>query len=353
MPDDSDFRISLQLLWGRRANGRARPAAGAERRADRRRRDRARGRRRARGGVDAPSRRAARRRRDVALSLHPGQVRAARPDARHHPRRGRRRAARRTTTGAPGSSGSRSAAARRIQRHPWMLQVVIGQRPPLGPNIIGDFDAYLQAVSGIGLTPPETIAVTELVGYYVQGATRADVEAAQTERESGVSDEQWWGERQEFWEEYFEPERFPAIFIAWEAGAYEAPLDSFEFGLQRILDGIEALLRAVDRVRAPERDPLAVAPHPELVQDVQRSRRSPARPARSPRAVPARRTRPTASARPPPWRSRAPTRRRRACSRARPRPPASGTARRPRSAPRWSARSRPRTSSRAGAGATP
>jgi hypothetical protein len=34
----------------------------------------------------------------------------------------------------------------------------------------------------------------------------------------------------------------PAISFAWEAGAYESPVDSFEFGLQRILDGIEARL---------------------------------------------------------------------------------------------------------------
>ena len=128
----------------------------------------------------------------------------------------------------------------RIQRHPWMLQVVVGQRPPLGPNIIAEFDAYLAAVSGIGLTPQESIAATELVGFFVEGATRNAIEAAEAARE--VSDEQYWGERQEFWEEYFEPERFPTISAVWEAGGYEDGVDSFEFGLQRILDGIEALL---------------------------------------------------------------------------------------------------------------
>jgi AcrR family transcriptional regulator len=128
----------------------------------------------------------------------------------------------------------------RIRRHPWMLQVVVGQRPPLGPNIIADFDAHLAAVTDIGLKPPEMIAATELVGFFVEGATRSAIEAAEAARE--VSDEQYWGERQEFWEDYFEPERFPAITLAWEAGAYEEAVDSFEFGLQRILDGIEARL---------------------------------------------------------------------------------------------------------------
>lgn len=129
-----------------------------------------------------------------------------------------------------------------IQRHPWMLQVSLGRRPPLGPNIIGSFDAYLQALSGIGLSPAEMLAATELVGNYVQGATRASVEAAQVEDRSGVSDEQWYEERMSFWEEYFEPERFPTISAVWEGGGYEQPLDAFEFGLERVLDGIEALL---------------------------------------------------------------------------------------------------------------
>lgn len=129
-----------------------------------------------------------------------------------------------------------------IQRHPWVLQVRNGQRPPLGPNIMAVFNAYLGTVKDIGLTPAETIAVTELVGNYVQGATRVAVEAVQAAEESGVSDEEWWGERDEFWEEYFDVERFPHITLMWELGGYEEPMDSFEFGLQRVLDGIEAMV---------------------------------------------------------------------------------------------------------------
>jgi AcrR family transcriptional regulator len=132
----------------------------------------------------------------------------------------------------------------RIQRHPWVLQVVVGQRPPLGPNVLANYDAYLDAVSNIGLTPAEMVAATELVGNYVQGATRLAVEIAQAEDVTGVSDEEWWSERQSFWEEYFDPERYAAISAVYEGGAYEDALDGFEFGLQRILDGIEALLAA-------------------------------------------------------------------------------------------------------------
>ena len=129
-----------------------------------------------------------------------------------------------------------------IKRHPWMLQITLGNRPPLGPNILGTWDAYLQAVKDIGLTPAEMVATAELVGNYVQGATRAAVETQQVEQTSGQSDVQWWEERQSFWDEYFDPERFPAITAVYESGGYDAPIDAFEFGLQRVLDGIAGLL---------------------------------------------------------------------------------------------------------------
>jgi AcrR family transcriptional regulator len=235
----SDFRISLQLLWGRRERNERGPKPGltverivaaAIELADAE-------------GLDAASmRRVADRLGVGAMSLYryvPGKAELLELmlDAVHW------------DDTAPPEAEWRERVAwlahrsrARIRRHPWMLQVVVGQRPPLGPNIIGEFDAYLQAVSGIGLTAGEMVAATELVGLYVQGATRADVEAATTARESGVSDEQWWGERQEFWDDYFDPKRFPAISAVWDSGGYEEGVDSFEFGLQRILDGIEALL---------------------------------------------------------------------------------------------------------------
>ena len=129
-----------------------------------------------------------------------------------------------------------------IQRHPWMLQIAVGQRPPLGPNILAVFDANLQALRESGLTPRETVAAVELIGNYVSGATRAAVEAAQVVERSGVSDEDWWGARTAFWEEYFDAERVPGISVMWDEGAYDDPLDPFTFGLERVLDGIEALL---------------------------------------------------------------------------------------------------------------
>jgi AcrR family transcriptional regulator len=129
-----------------------------------------------------------------------------------------------------------------IQRHPWMLGVTLGQRPPLGPNILTSYDRVLKILADTGLTPAEMVATAELVNNYVTGATRVGVESEQMARDSGVSDVQWWEERASFWEEYFDPERFPMISKVYAEGGYDEQLDHFDFGLQRILDGIEATL---------------------------------------------------------------------------------------------------------------
>jgi AcrR family transcriptional regulator len=125
------------------------------------------------------------------------------------------------------------------RRHPWVLHIST-IRPPLGPNTIGSWDRMLQAVTGIGLSSAEMVAATTALGGYVRGAALDVVERSQVERSTGESEESWWSARQGFWEDYFDEERFPGISHVWHDGGFDAPLDPFEFGLARVLDGIEA-----------------------------------------------------------------------------------------------------------------
>jgi AcrR family transcriptional regulator len=131
-----------------------------------------------------------------------------------------------------------------MRRHPWMLGVTLGQRPPLGPNILASYERWLTVLRATGLSAAEMVATAELLNHYIAGSTRTEVESTQVAETSGVSDTEWWEERTSFWEDYFDPERFPAISAVYDQGAYDAPVDAFEFGLQRVLDGIEALLSA-------------------------------------------------------------------------------------------------------------
>jgi AcrR family transcriptional regulator len=129
------------------------------------------------------------------------------------------------------------------QRHPWIIQVG-AYRPPLGPNILAKVETTLQAMDGLGLDPLEMDLVASLIADYVRGALRAAIEAREVERQSGITDEQWWATNAELLQGLVDRTRYPTTVRVGEAykAAKEAGLDpgrSFEFGLQRVLDGVE------------------------------------------------------------------------------------------------------------------
>lgn len=130
--------------------------------------------------------------------------------------------------------------------HPWLLQVAIS-RPLLGPNATAKYDRELRIIDRLGLSEVEMDLLVGLVNDYVRGAVRGAVEAAQAKEQTGMSDQQWWEIYGPLLGEVLDPERFPtAIRVGTAAGAeYDAAYDpdrSFEFGLQRVLDGIEAFI---------------------------------------------------------------------------------------------------------------
>ncbi|SDD66342.1 TetR/AcrR family transcriptional regulator [Actinokineospora iranica] len=133
-----------------------------------------------------------------------------------------------------------------FQRHPWMLHVGVS-RPPLGPNVMAKYDYELRAVAGIGLTEVEMDSVLNLVvGHAETTACRAH-EAAETERDTGMTDQQWWQARGPLLSSLIDASRFPLASAVGQAvgaahgTAYDAA-HNFEFGLRRILDGVEVLV---------------------------------------------------------------------------------------------------------------
>lgn len=130
--------------------------------------------------------------------------------------------------------------------HPWLLQIA-ASRPLLGPNLTAKYDYELRAADGLGLTDLEMDLVISLVNDYVHGAARTAVDAAQAESQTGMTDQEWWQAYGPLLGEVLDPRRCPtAVRVGSAAGAeYDAahdPARSFEFGLSRVLDGIEALV---------------------------------------------------------------------------------------------------------------
>jgi AcrR family transcriptional regulator len=132
------------------------------------------------------------------------------------------------------------------RRHPWMLQVATS-RPVLGPNLVAKYDYELRAVDGIGLTDVEMDLVLTVVLHYVNGAVRAAVEAAEAERRTGMTEDQWWAAYAPLLEKVFDGDRYPTAARVGAAAGEEYqgagdPARAFEFGLRRVLDGIGAFI---------------------------------------------------------------------------------------------------------------
>jgi AcrR family transcriptional regulator len=124
------------------------------------------------------------------------------------------------------------------RRHPWLVEITESRRIP-GPNAVAAFERALALVAQTGLPPAEVVAVVTLVGGFVESAARQAVQTALTEQRTGVSDEQWWNARDSLFQHM---DRYPTLSRIYQEGGYDTPLDPFEFGLQRVLDGIATLI---------------------------------------------------------------------------------------------------------------
>ncbi|MFC4857563.1 TetR/AcrR family transcriptional regulator [Actinophytocola glycyrrhizae] len=126
------------------------------------------------------------------------------------------------------------------RRHPWLLAASVS-RGMMGPNQTAALDAVLRMVAGIGLTNGQMMAVVGLVVSYVQGRARQLADDTRAEQRSGVSDEQFWRTFAPLLDEHLDAERFPVLAAVWRDDGLSWE-DEFEFGLERVLDGIEAFV---------------------------------------------------------------------------------------------------------------
>jgi AcrR family transcriptional regulator len=163
----------------------------------------------------------------------------------------------------PLEEGWRAAAERSArdgwafyERHPWVLQIS-GTRPTLGPHEMDVYETQLGIFDGLGLGPVEITRVVGVLASFVRGAAKTVSDAWAAEQATGLSDDDWWNARNplvgelsgDVWQE-----RYPVSSRLAEAHAFDQldrpdettpylvqdALDVFEFGLQRMLDGVAA-----------------------------------------------------------------------------------------------------------------
>lgn len=141
------------------------------------------------------------------------------------------------------------------RRHPWLLDVDTS-RPPLGPHVSDYWEWCLRAIDGLGLADLDMDQVIALVVGFVSGPARAHADAERLRRETHESDAEWWARNAPVLDQVMDPGRYEVSGRVGQAAgeAYQAasdPVRNFEFGLARVLDGIEAYVGQVARDREP------------------------------------------------------------------------------------------------------
>jgi AcrR family transcriptional regulator len=148
-------------------------------------------------------------------------------------------------------------------RHPWTLYIA-SSRAVLGPNETDAYEAALSVAADFGVPARDAVAIVDSLSMYVRGAAREAVEAAAAERVTGMTEMEWWTARDAILTEHVTPDRYPTLGRLESEGAFAVPpdtenynlrfiVDDFEFGLQRLLDGLEAHVSAprTSRKRRP------------------------------------------------------------------------------------------------------
>lgn len=127
--------------------------------------------------------------------------------------------------------------------HPWLLQTNLA-RPVLGPGGMAGFDYALSGLAGLDITDRERMGFVVALDGYVAGCARTHVYAAQAARRTGISDEEFWTAHVPMLEKAMLSGAYPHVAALTE-DTFAVPGEKlFEFGLDRLLDGLEAFVEA-------------------------------------------------------------------------------------------------------------
>jgi AcrR family transcriptional regulator len=125
------------------------------------------------------------------------------------------------------------------RRHPWSLRVPINA-PPLGPNNVAWLEAALRALADTPLSEQEKLSCILLLSGFVRNDATLTADFA-----AGGADAPGEPRYGTVLSRLIDADGFPALHRAIASGALDDADDinaEFDFGLGRILDGIEALI---------------------------------------------------------------------------------------------------------------
>jgi AcrR family transcriptional regulator len=133
-----------------------------------------------------------------------------------------------------------------FEAHPWAAATST-IRPPLGPGQMAKYEHELSACDGLGLDDVTTDNCLTYLLSFVQSCARAATDARDMQRDTAINDEQWWAASGPLLARVLDEGTYPtATRVGAAAGAAHgstySPGHAYDFGLQRVLDGLAAII---------------------------------------------------------------------------------------------------------------
>jgi AcrR family transcriptional regulator len=130
------------------------------------------------------------------------------------------------------------------RRNPWALRIPISG-PPVTPNSIVWLERGLGCLRDTRLEEHEKLSVILLLTGFVRNQATLDADVSAAQAAAGASPPEMMASYGRTLAKLTDPERFPALHAVIAAGVLDQADDmdtEFVFGLERVLDGIEALV---------------------------------------------------------------------------------------------------------------
>jgi AcrR family transcriptional regulator len=129
------------------------------------------------------------------------------------------------------------ATQQAAHHHEWFADL-IGGRPQLGPHTLANGETVIAAMNGVELDT--VMPVIAAVNAYVIGAVRREIAERRAERATGTDQKQWQAAFGPYLERAFATGRYPALAAVIRDGSHLTADQTFQTGLDYLLDGIEA-----------------------------------------------------------------------------------------------------------------
>jgi AcrR family transcriptional regulator len=132
-----------------------------------------------------------------------------------------------------------------FHRNLWALRMPI-TGPPASPHSVAWWDQGLRTLEGSGLSEGDKISVILLVSGFVRNEALLMSDLAAAVEAKGVPAQEVLARWERTMKRLVDPVRHPALSRLMDSGVMGGPDEpdyDFRFGLERVLDGVEALIR--------------------------------------------------------------------------------------------------------------